>query len=101
MVAEGDDEISVETRLTKGDKIPTAAEDADKSNLLTLTGETRESAKAHTAEVTKEVVAQYIGTITELNSQIKTNNDRFAALEKQLESAMRALATAADKYGSK
>ena len=54
MAAEGDDEISEETRLTKGDRVPKPANDTDDSDLSTLTGETRESkAKAYAAEATK------------------------------------------------
>ena len=99
---ERDDEISIETRLTKWDKISAGAEDADESDFSDLTGETRESkAKPYAVETTKQVAAQYIGTITELNLQIKTSNDRFGVLGKHLESTMRALAMAADKSSSK
>jgi len=92
MGIEGDDDISIETRLTKGDKLPTAVEETD--DLSELTGETRESkAKAYAAEATREVAAQYIGTITDLKEELKLNDDKFAAMERKLEAAMKALAT--------
>ena len=92
MGIEGDDDISIETRLTKGDKLPTAVDETD--DLSALTGETRESkAKAYAAEATKEVAAQYIGTITDLKEELKLNDDKFAAMERKLEVAMKALAT--------
>ena len=34
MAVEGDDEIYIDTRLTKGGKIPMAVEDADKSDFF-------------------------------------------------------------------
>jgi len=47
---------------------------------------------ANVAEATKKVVAQYIGTINILNLQIIiTNDNRFAAMEKQLVKANNAL----------
>lgn len=67
MVVEWDDNISVESRLTKGDSTPAAADDATNSDVSTITRETRESkAKAYAAKVMKAVAAQYIGTIEEL-----------------------------------
>ena len=70
--------------------------------MTALTGETRElNRNVYAAEAIKKVVAQHIGTITELNSQTKTNHDMFTALAKQLESSMRALLTAVDKSSCK
>ena len=67
MATEEDDDISIKKRLTKGDKVPTAAAGSDTEELFALTGETRESkAKAYAAEATKVVAAQYIGIITDL-----------------------------------
>jgi len=40
MATEGEDEISEETRLTKGDKTPNAAQQFDNSAILTLMGKT-------------------------------------------------------------
>ena len=98
MAAEGDDDLSVESRLTKGDQIPTVADDEDNSDLSTLSGETRESkAKAYAAEATKAVAAQYIGTIEEFKAKQKADDNKFAAIERQLEAAMKALATATCK----
>ena len=107
MTAEGDGEISVETCLTKGNKVPKPATNADNSDLSTLTGETRKSkAKAYTSEATKGVAVKYISTINNLNIQLKTNDNRFTVIENQLEAAMKALGTvpntnAAPRIGDK
>ena len=98
MGTEDDDEITVETRLTKGDKVPKTATTANAGDLSALTGETRESkAKAYVAEATKEVAAQYIGTITGLKDELKLNDDRFAVMEKNFEDAMKLLAATNQK----
>ena len=98
MAAEEDDDVSLESRLTKGDQTPPAAVNKDDTDLSTLTGETRESkAKAYAAEATKAVAAQYIGTIEELKSKQKADDNKFAAIERQLEAAMKALASATCK----
>ena len=56
MAVEGDDKISIETRLTKGVKIPAAAEDANKFNLSTLAGEIRDSkVKVYATDATNEL----------------------------------------------
>ena len=98
MAAEGDDDFSLESRLTKGDQTPAAAVDKEDTDVSTLTGETRESkAKAYAAEATKAVAAQYIGTIEELKTKQKADDNKFAAIERQLEAAMKALASATCK----
>ena len=67
MATEEDDDIYIETRLTKEDKLPTAVAGADTEELSSLTGETRESkAKAYAAEETEVVAVQYIRTTKDL-----------------------------------
>lgn len=62
MATEADDEISEETRLTKGDRTPKEVEEFENSDVLTLTGDTIESkVKAYAAEA----------TIMDLNQQLK------------------------------
>ena len=98
METEGDDDLLLESRLIKGDQTPAAAVDKDDTDVSTLTGDTRGSkAKTYAAESTKAVVAQYIGTIEELNSKQKADDNKFAAIEQQLEAAMNALALATYK----
>lgn len=83
MVVEWDDNISVESRLTKGDSTPAVADDATNSDVSTITRETRESkAKAYAAKVMKAVAAQYIGTIEELMTKQKADDNKFTAIKK-------------------
>ena len=83
MVVDGDDDISVQSRLTKEDLTPAAADDANKSDMSALTEENRESkAKAYATEATKAVAAQYIGIIEETKTKWKTADDKFSAMEK-------------------
>ena len=74
-----DDEISVETRLTKGDAAPPAATTDDVSE---MTGSTRESkAKAYAESAVNEVAKQYTATISTMNSDLGAKEDKIAQLE--------------------
>ena len=58
IAAEGGDETSKETRLTKGDITPKTVEQVVNLDLSTLTGETRESkVQSYAIETTKQVAA--------------------------------------------
>ena len=88
MTAEGDDDITVESRLTKLEQIPAVARDAVDSDISALTGETRESkAKTYAAEETKAVAAHHIRTIEKMKTNPKSADDKFAAMGKNLEDA--------------
>ena len=88
----GNGEVSVDTRLTKGNVTPPAASSPDNTDISALTGETRESkAKAYVAEVSKKVASQYVGTITTMSSKLASNDDKMEAMEKKLELAMASL----------
>ena len=98
MVVDGDDDISVESRLAKGDFTPVAADDANESYMSALTEETRDSkAKAYAADATKAVAAQYIGIIEETKTKWKTADNKFVATGKMLEETMKGLSTANGK----
>ena len=81
------DEVSVETRLTKGDAAPTPAirimdEVDDQSE---MTGSTRESkAKRYADDAVKEVINEYSGTIVNMSSDLVQKDDRIAQLEMML-----------------
>ena len=103
MALEGDLEVSVDRRLTKGDMYPPAAPSPDNTDNLALTGETREpKAKAYAAEEGKKLAAPYVGTVSTLNSKLASNDNKLAAMEKKLELAMAALkkATKTVKIGN-
>ena len=98
MAAEGDDDFSLESRLTKGDQTPAAAVNKKDTDVSALTGETRElKRKAYAAEATKVVAVQYIGTIEELKIKQKADDNKFAAIERQLAAVMKALASSTCK----
>ena len=86
-LAMDNDEVSVETRLTKGDAAPTPAitiKDAvdDQSE---MTGSTRESkAKKYADEAVKEVINEYSGTIINMSSDLEQKDSRIAQLEMML-----------------
>jgi hypothetical protein len=77
------DEVSVETRVTKGDAAPPPALlDGKEDELSAMTGSTRESkAKRYADEAVKAVAAEYSGTILNMNSDIGQKDDRIAELE--------------------
>ena len=58
MVLEGDEEVSVDIRLTKGNVAPPTAPSFDNTDISVLTGDTRESkAKDYATEEGKKVAA--------------------------------------------
>ena len=75
-----DDEVSVETRLTKENAAPTptitlnnGVDDQSK-----MTGSTRESkAKRYADEAAKEVINDYSGTILNMSSDLGKKDDRI------------------------
>ena len=81
------DEVSVETRLTKGNAAPPPAihiaeNDEDHS---ALSGSTRESkAKRYADAAVKEVAAEYSGTIINMSNDLGQRDDRIAELERLL-----------------
>ena len=81
------DEVSVETRLTKGNAAPPPAihiaeNDEDHS---ALSGSTRESkAKRYADAAVKEVAAEYSGTIINMSNDLGERDDRIAELERLL-----------------
>ena len=83
------DEVSVETRLTKGDAAPPPAihiaeNDEDQS---ALSGSTRESkAKRYADAAVKEVAAEYSGTIINMSNDLGQKDDKIAELERLLNS---------------
>ena len=86
MALEGYEEISVRTRLTKGNVAPASMATTDDMKTSALIEETKESkAKDYVAEESNEVTAQYVGTITMLNSKLSSNNSKLEAIEKRLE----------------
>jgi len=79
LAMDDDDEVSIETRLTKGDAAPPAASNDDLSD---MTGSTRESkAKAYADSAVKEVAAQYSETITNMSTDLGAKEDKIAQLE--------------------
>ena len=82
-----EDDVSVETRLTKGDAAPTpvilVGDPPDEQS--EMTGSTRESkAKKYAAEAVREVANEYSGTILNMSSDIEKKDDRIAQLELML-----------------
>ena len=76
-----DEDISVETRLTKGDAAPPPARQLD-DDLSEMTGSTRESkAKAYADKAVKEVAQQYSSTITNMQGDIGEKDEKIAQLE--------------------
>ena len=91
MAMDGNDDGSIESRLTKGDKAPPSAKKAT-DEISALTGETRESkAKAYAAEELKKVATQYVGTISNLTSKLEGSTNAVADLEARLAHALRQL----------
>lgn len=91
MAMKGDDDASIESKLTKGDIAPPSAV-KNNDNISVLTGETRESkAKAYAAEESKKVASQYVGTISNLTSKLERTSNAMAELEAKLERALKAL----------
>ena len=92
MALEGDEEVSLDIRLTKGNVPPSATPSPDNIDISALTWETRESkAKDYSAEEGKKVAAQYVEIITTLNSKLASNDNKLVAMEKKLELAISAL----------
>ena len=74
-----DDEVSVETKLTKGDAAPPPA---SKDVFSEMNGSTRESkSKAYADSAVKVVVVKYSEVITNINLNIGTKDDKTAQLE--------------------
>ena len=73
------DDVSVETRLTKGDAVPPPADTDDISD---MTGSTRESkANAYAAKAAKEVAAQYTTTINSMKADMGDKDNEIAELK--------------------
>ena len=86
-LAMDNDEVSVETRLTKGNAAPTpivlVQEAPDEQS--EMTGSTRESkAKKYAAEAVREIANEYSGTILNMTSDLYEKDDRIAQLELML-----------------
>ena len=91
MAIEGDDVATLDTKLTKGDQAPPAAESVASEGMSDLTGHTRESkAKAYAAEASKKVASQYISSIdnmkVEHNQAMTDLMEKLCAAELKLES---------------
>ena len=80
------DEVSVETRLTKGDAAPPPAVDGENNEELSeMTGSTRESkAKQYAETAVKEVVAEYSGTIVNMTNDLEAKDDEITKLRMML-----------------
>ena len=75
------DDVSTETRLTKGDAVPPSVND----DVSEMTGSTRESkAQAYAEKATRAVAAQYSDTITNMRSDLGDKDDKIAQLELML-----------------
>ena len=75
------DDVSEETRLTKGDAAPPTYS----CDISDMTGSTRESkAKAYADKAVKEVASQYNITISTMKSDIGAKDDKIAQLELML-----------------
>ena len=75
------DDVSEETRLTKGDAAPPTYS----CDISDMTGSTRESkAKAYADKAVKEVASQYNVTISTMKSDIGAKDDKIAQLELML-----------------
>ena len=82
MAMDNDDDISTETRLTKGDLAPPPAATDDVSE---MTGSTRESkAKAYAESAVNEVAKQYTATISTMHNDLGAKDDKIAQLELML-----------------
>ena len=80
-LARDDDDISCETRLTKGNAVPPSAE-KNSDDISDMTGSTRESnAKAYADKAVKEVAAQYSNTISDMHNNIGAKDAKIAQLE--------------------
>ena len=83
------DEVSIETRLTKGDAAPPPAINIDEGDdeHSALSGSTRESkAKRYADAAVKEVAAEYSGTILNMADDIGQKDDKIAELERLIRS---------------
>ena len=79
MATEEDNDISIESTYQR--EVPRAAAGADTEELSALTGEVRDSkAKPYAAKVTKVGATQYIGTITDFQGELKSNDEKLAAM---------------------
>ena len=79
-----EDDISEETRLTKGDKTPPPAQGSNE-DVSTMTGDTRESkAQRYADSAVKEVASQYTSTITNMQYDISNKDDTIAELQRKL-----------------
>ena len=77
------DDVSVETRLTKGDAAPPPVPTDDVSD---MTGSTRESkAQRYANAQVKEVASQYSTQITSMRTYIHDKDDKIAQLELRLQ----------------
>ena len=86
------DEVSIETRLTKGDAAPPPAIhiDENEEDQSALSGSTRESkAKRYADAAVKEVAAEYSGTIINMSNDLGQKDDKIAELERLLKSLQR------------
>lgn len=80
-MAREDDDISLETRLTKGDAVPPSSL-PNSDEISDMTGSTRESkAKAYADKAVKEVAAQYSTTISDMQNNIGEKDTKITQLQ--------------------
>lgn len=90
MVLDGDTIAPPESRLTKGDVAPPLA---DSYIVSILTEETRESKeKTYAAEESKNVAAQYVGKIVDINRKFERSDLQAKFLQSKLDIALHTLA---------
>ena len=80
------DDVSIETRLTKGNAAPPPAiNDADNDEMSALSNSTRESkAQRYADSAVKDVVREYSGTILNMTSDLGAKDDEIAKLQAML-----------------
>ena len=85
MAVEGDEVNTLDTKLTKGDKAPPAADSIATDGLSDITGNTRESkAKAYAAKESKKVASQYISSMDNMRDE---HNQAMIELMEKLRAA--------------
>jgi hypothetical protein len=81
VLALADDDVSIETRVTKGDAAPNSYKD----DVSEMTGSTRESkAQAYADKAVKAVAVQYTDTICNMQNDLGSKDDKIAQLELML-----------------
>ena len=86
------DELSMESLLTKGDVIPPSSYNTKNDGILVITGSTRESkAKLYTVKEVKIIIKEYIGTIDNLNEELEKEASEKGDSNAQLDTAIASL----------